>query len=573
MAAAADAGRAPPEARRAGRDARALVRLARTPDQRRPRRADPRAEQRGGPPGVRRAPAVLRPDARRRLTAAGRRRPGGLAVILESEAEYLPRMDRIVGLYEREAQAHVDWLQGDRVGGHGPDPDRPGGDRRVRPAARGRPDRAAGRRAARGRATTWRPASATGPGPWNGSTTTSPARSPSAPGPRSGTAPLVEQFSHVARTTAVGEMASGLAHELNQPLGAIANYAEGCLVALDSPPTRRSTRSAPSSTRSWPRPSAPARSSSASGGSSPATARPASRSTPTASSSTSRSSSATRPAAAGPPSALELAPDLPKLMGDPVQVQQVLVNLLRNALDALDASQPVEARQSLSRPSRAPKGASSSAFRTTGRGSRGTGSARFSTPISAPVTREWAWAWPSAGRSSRPIMGGSASNPSPGSARPSGSPSPPRVTGMTEPEPTVYIVDDDPDMRDSLHWLMTTVGLRAEVFASAAGVPRRVPPRRPRLPRLRRPDAGDERPRPVRGAGRPRRGDARDLHHGLRRRADGDPGDEVRGDRVRREAVQPPGAPRPGPARDQGRRRAPPPAGRPRGRPPAVPRG
>jgi len=38
---------------------------------------------------------------------------------------------------------------------------------------------------------------------------------------------------------------------------------------------------------------------------------------------------------------------------------------------------------------------------------------------------------------------------------------------MTGPEPTVYIVDDDPDMRDSLHWLMTTVGLRAEVFESA----------------------------------------------------------------------------------------------------------
>ena len=30
-------------------------------------------------------------------------------------------------------------------------------------------------------------------------------------------------------------MASGLAHELNQPLGAIANYAEGCLVELSSP--------------------------------------------------------------------------------------------------------------------------------------------------------------------------------------------------------------------------------------------------------------------------------------------------------------------------------------------------
>jgi FixJ family two-component response regulator len=35
-------------------------------------------------------------------------------------------------------------------------------------------------------------------------------------------------------------------------------------------------------------------------------------------------------------------------------------------------------------------------------------------------------------------------------------------------EPTVFIVDDDPDMRDSLCWLMTTVGLRVAVYASAA---------------------------------------------------------------------------------------------------------
>jgi FixJ family two-component response regulator len=35
-------------------------------------------------------------------------------------------------------------------------------------------------------------------------------------------------------------------------------------------------------------------------------------------------------------------------------------------------------------------------------------------------------------------------------------------------EPTVYIVDDDPDMRDSLHWLMRTVGLHAEVYGSAS---------------------------------------------------------------------------------------------------------
>lgn len=35
------------------------------------------------------------------------------------------------------------------------------------------------------------------------------------------------------------------------------------------------------------------------------------------------------------------------------------------------------------------------------------------------------------------------------------------------PDATVYVVDDDPDMRDSLRWLLKTVGLRVEAFGSA----------------------------------------------------------------------------------------------------------
>lgn len=34
-------------------------------------------------------------------------------------------------------------------------------------------------------------------------------------------------------------------------------------------------------------------------------------------------------------------------------------------------------------------------------------------------------------------------------------------------DPMVYIVDDDPDMRDSLRWLLKTVGLAAKTFSSA----------------------------------------------------------------------------------------------------------
>lgn len=39
----------------------------------------------------------------------------------------------------------------------------------------------------------------------------------------------LEQLAHVNRLNILGEMAAGIAHELHQPLGAITNYASGCL--------------------------------------------------------------------------------------------------------------------------------------------------------------------------------------------------------------------------------------------------------------------------------------------------------------------------------------------------------
>ena len=41
-----------------------------------------------------------------------------------------------------------------------------------------------------------------------------------------------EELAHVARVNTIGEMASGLAHEINQPLSAIINYSQGCIRRL-----------------------------------------------------------------------------------------------------------------------------------------------------------------------------------------------------------------------------------------------------------------------------------------------------------------------------------------------------
>lgn len=45
---------------------------------------------------------------------------------------------------------------------------------------------------------------------------------------------LADRLAHADRLKSVGEIAAGLAHEVNQPLGAIANYAEGALIRLEN---------------------------------------------------------------------------------------------------------------------------------------------------------------------------------------------------------------------------------------------------------------------------------------------------------------------------------------------------
>jgi len=46
---------------------------------------------------------------------------------------------------------------------------------------------------------------------------------------------LNAELTHVSRLSIIGEMASGMAHELNQPLAAISNYSQGCVRRMRDP--------------------------------------------------------------------------------------------------------------------------------------------------------------------------------------------------------------------------------------------------------------------------------------------------------------------------------------------------
>ena len=275
-----------------------------------------------------------------------------LAVILDNEAEYLGRMDRVVGLYEQEARGRIDtlrWLSWAimvmtlaTLAAIGWFILRPAAGlirRQVFELRQSRDDLEA-----RVRERT---------------------RELEAANERHRT--LLEQFGHVGRTTTLGEMASALAHELNQPLGAIANYAEGCLIALKAPePALEDVRSALDRLLA---------ATMRSGRIIEQVRRFVTRQGPTRESFDPKlvvgevmEILGVEAQQRGPAVALDMAPGLPLLLGDPVQIQQVLVNLVRNAFEALAQSQTPEPRLVLSDPDGRPRQASEFAVSDNGEG-------------------------------------------------------------------------------------------------------------------------------------------------------------------------------------------------------------
>lgn len=149
---------------------------------------------------------------------------------------------------------------------------------------------------------------------------------------------VLEIASQASRINTLGEMASSLAHELNQPLGAIANYAEGCQVELgrDVPhldEVREAIRKLLANTMRAGEVIKRVRRFVTRRGLDYERVDPGRIVAEVADL---MNDDAQR---RGITLRVNAVSDLPNVWGDPVQIQQVLINLVRNALESVDASQ------------------------------------------------------------------------------------------------------------------------------------------------------------------------------------------------------------------------------------------
>ncbi len=144
----------------------------------------------------------------------------------------------------------------------------------------------------------------------------------------------LDELAHASRLSALGEMATGIAHEVNQPLAAIVSYAQACLNLLNSKSADRTlVKDALTQITAQGRRA----------GEIVHHLRQLVRKDQTARTDMNLNRSvlavlnlfASELKSSGVTVSLELADGLPKVRADRVQIEQVLLNLIRNALDVL----------------------------------------------------------------------------------------------------------------------------------------------------------------------------------------------------------------------------------------------
>jgi two-component system, LuxR family, sensor kinase FixL len=154
---------------------------------------------------------------------------------------------------------------------------------------------------------------------------------------------LQERMTHVARMATLGEMAAGIAHELNQPLSAIATYARACerFLSADEPDLEETHTSVHEIANEALR-----------AGDIIRRLRQLMSSHPDEQSATDLNGLIEDLAVLARADArvhkteisLDLAPQLPRVNGEPSQLQQMILSLVRNAIEALAEVPPGERR-------------------------------------------------------------------------------------------------------------------------------------------------------------------------------------------------------------------------------------
>ena len=334
------------------------------------------------------------------------------------------------------------------------------------------------------------------------------------------------ELAHVARATTVSALTASIAHEVNQPLSGIITNASTCLRMLDGDApistararrlgARSATAIAP---RTWSR------------GCATSSARSEFRLE------TLDLNEATQEVIALSSTDLqrqrvilqsELAADLPTISGDRVQLQQVILNLLRNASDAMvgvddrpggcwsgpAARRTIACASACGTPARAwiPKSSTSCSAPSSRRRADGMGIGLFVSRSIIERHQGRLWAEPN---EDGPGTTFSFSIPRDAGARPGCGPA--HELLVTGERPLVSIVDDDVSVRESLPDLLRQLGYAAEAFSSAEAFLASDRVERDELPAPRRRDARDVRPRPATGTGASAPGDPDRLHHGPR---------------------------------------------------------